>query len=121
VVTQPNVEVVTPPPVVEDPPPAPLPVALSTPRVSGKATARRGTWLTGAVSPSHSTAVRIEVQVLAKKKYKRYKTFSVGSAADGVWKYKAKLKRGAYRIRELSAADGTYGAGASGWRKVVVK
>lgn len=99
----------------------PIPVNLSKPKVSGKATAKKGTTLVGTVAPAHATRVSIEVQVLSKKKYKRFKTYAKDSSASGAWKYKAKLKKGTYRVRVSVVASATYLAGTSDWRKVVVK
>jgi hypothetical protein len=101
--------------------PPPAAVGLTTPKVSGKATAKKGTTVAGVVSPAHATRVTIEVQVLKKKKYVKYKKYGVNAGANGAWKYKAKLKKGTYRIRVLTAADSSYLASTSGWRKVVVK
>ncbi len=91
------------------------------PKVSGKATAKKGTTLTGAVAPGRATRVTIEVQVYSKKKYRAHKKYAVTSTATGAWKYKAKLKKGTYRIRMRTDADATYLEAVSGWRKVTVK
>jgi hypothetical protein len=100
---------------------AQVPVTHATPKVSGKASARKGTKLYGRLSPGRVSAVRLEVQVYSKKKYRSYKSFTVRSSASGAWSYKAKLKRGTYRVRSRTLAESPYLAGASGWRKVVVK
>jgi len=97
------------------------PCSLSTPRVSGKATAKKGTALSGIVTPACAERVTLEVQVLSGQKFRAYKRYSTNSTATGAWSYKAKLKKGTYRIRALTAQGEIYSAGRSGWRKVVVK
>ncbi len=110
---------ITPP--VVTPPAQPVAVSLGTPRVSGKASAKKGTKLVGSLAPGHVTKVTLEVQVLSKRKYKKYKKYYVNTTQSGSWSYKVKLRRGTYRVRALTASDGTYLAGSSGWRKITVK
>jgi hypothetical protein len=98
-----------------------VPCSLSAPSVTGKATARKGTALKGTITPGHAGRVTLEVKVLSKKKYKAYKRYTTTSKATGGWTYKARLKKGTYRIRALTADGPIYSAGASKWRKVVVK
>ena len=96
-------------------------VTLSIPKVSGKASARKGTTLIGTVSPGHRVRVMLEVQRYSKRKYRSYKKLYVYSTDSGSYRYKYKLKKGTYRVRAVTPTDGTWLAGASGWRKVVVK
>lgn len=96
-------------------------VELSTPRVMGDANARTGTQLKGYVLPKHQCRVLVDVQVLEKTQYKKYKTFSATCRSTGQWTYQAKLKKGTYRIRALTLADARYPAAASGWCTVKVK
>jgi len=95
--------------------------SVSAPKASGKASAKRGTKLVGAVTPGHSTRVTVEVQRYKSKKYRSYKKYSVGSTASGAYALKKKFPRGTYRVRALAAAAPGYREAASGWRKIVVK
>jgi hypothetical protein len=98
--------------------PSPRTTMLSRPRVSGRASAKRGTTLTGSVSPARRTTVKLEVQVYKRGRFRTYKTFSVTSYSGGGWKYKARLKRGTYRVRAKTAETLDYRAGCSGWRTI---
>ncbi|HET6351298.1 MAG TPA: FG-GAP-like repeat-containing protein [Coriobacteriia bacterium] len=97
------------------------PVTLSTPKVSGKPTAKKGTTFTGTVLPGHVARVTLEVQRHSRGKYRAYKKYYVTSGAAGSYKYKAKPKKGTYRVRAITAEDAKWLAKTSSWRKVVVK
>ncbi len=99
---------------------AAVPLTPGRPRVSGKATAKRGTLLKGSIAPSYGQ-VTIEVQVLSKKKYKKYKTFYATSTMTGEWSKKIKIKKGTYRVRVTTRAWEAYFAGVSSWRTFKVK
>jgi hypothetical protein len=94
---------------------------LSRPKVTGTASARRGTRLSGKVTPAHKTPVKIQVQHLARGKWKAYKKLATSTSAKGSWSLKARLARGTYRVRSLTVSYPAYKAGTSSWRRVVVK
>lgn len=108
--------------VAPQPPTAsPIAVALGTPRVSGKASVRKGTLLKGGMAPPRVTRLLVEVQVLNKRKFKTYRRYNVWTTSTGRWAYKAKLKRGTYRIRAVTIREGAYEPATSGWRRVKVR
>jgi hypothetical protein len=96
-------------------------IGLSSPKVLGRASARRGTTLRGTVSPAHSTRLSVQVRRLVHKKWRTYGTVMVTSSSAGVWRTKLKLRRGTYSIRVYSAGDQAHLSGVSAWRKVVVR
>ncbi len=96
-------------------------VALSTPKVVGRASARRGTSLKGAITPGHSTKLTMRVRKLVRHKWRSYRTLSVNTDSAGAWRTKLKLGRAAYSVEVYSAAGDSYEAGHSDWRTVTVR
>jgi len=95
--------------------------SLTAPKVSGTASARRGTKLIGSVSPGHSTKVTVEIRRYAGGSYRAYKKYSVSTGSSGTWGFTSKPKKGTYSVRAYLAADTGHGAGSSAWRKVIVR
>ena len=96
-------------------------VSLSAPKVSGRASARTGTTLKGAIRPSHSKQITLQVRRLVNHKWRAYRTVKVTADRTGAWHVKPHLHRSTYSVRVVSAADSAYLAGASAWRTVRVR
>jgi subtilisin family serine protease len=96
-------------------------VTLSTPKVYGRPSAKRGTILRGSVRPARSTRTTLQVRRLVRGHWRTYRSYSVRVNPKGAWYSRPKLKRGTYSIRVVFSADSAYAPGASAWRKAVVK
>jgi subtilisin family serine protease len=101
--------------------PTPKPVALSTPKVSGLASAHRGTTLKGTLIPAHSKRLTVQVRRLVNHRWRAYGSTTVASDKTGSWHVRLRLRRATYSVRVVSAADAVYSAGASSWRTVRVR
>jgi hypothetical protein len=101
--------------------PTPKPVALTAPKVSGLASAHRGTTLKGTLRPAHSKRLAVQVRRLVNHKWRAAGTTNVTADKTGAWRAKLRLRTGTYSVRVLSSKDSIYSAGASSWRTVRVR
>jgi photosystem II stability/assembly factor-like uncharacterized protein len=94
---------------------------LAVPRVSGAATHKRSTTVSGSISPAHAATLTLRIQRKRGSLWKPYATRTVTTNGKGRWSAKIKLSAGTYRLCTSCKVAGDYSAATSKWGRVVVK
>ena len=97
-------------------------VKLSTPALKGKLKPHKTAAFVGKSSPGETEYYSLTLQRFSKGKYRKFKSYTLLSNSEGVWKLALKYGKGKYRLR--AATIGSHFpnlVGTSAWKKFTVK